>query len=314
MSLKNILVYLTHPHVEAWNFKSIHRVMLENLVPGLSVEVCQNFKEFRERLPDAEAVIVWFFKDEWVAPNLKLLATPSAGRDWVELNSGKNARVSFGSFHGSLIAESVIGAMLYFLKAFPLSVNMQSQKKWARVKISRKLESLYKNRITILGFGNIGNVIAERLKPFGCIITGIRRSAITKPKYFSDSDQVLAFEKWEMVFKETDHLICALPGGEHTDNILKLEHFKALPRNCYFYNVGRGNIYKEDELISVLRKEEIAGAYLDVFKEEPLSENSKLWEMKNILIQPHLSSASPQYLKLFVEELAGRINSGKWFK
>ena len=71
--------------------------------------------------------------------------------------------------------------------------------------------------------------------------------------------------------------------------------------------MGRGNVYKETDLIEALRNGNIAGAYLDVFGEEPLPETSKLWEMENVLIQPHLSAVSPQYLELFVEELAASM-------
>ena len=155
MSIKNILVYLTHPHVEAWNFRPEHQALLESRVPGLKVEVCLNSKDFKDRLPQFEGAIVWFFKEQWLksALELKLIATPAAGKDWIEVEAGEGLQVSFGGFHGGLIAESVIGSMLYFLKAFPLSVAMQKQKKWARVKISEKLQSLYKSRVTILGFG-----------------------------------------------------------------------------------------------------------------------------------------------------------------
>ena len=82
-----------------------------------------------------------------------------------------------------------------------------------------------------------------------------------------------------------------------------------LPKSCYFYNLGRGNICQESDLVEALESEEIAGAYLDVFEEEPLPESSSLWKAGNVLIQPHLSAASPQYLQLFVEELAKRINA-----
>jgi len=307
VTLKNILVYLTHPHVEAWNFKPEHKALLESRVPGLKVEVCLNSRDFRDRLPQAEAVIVWVFKQSWLgsAPQLKLLATPAAGKEWVqlELPARGGVKLFFGGFHGKLMAESVIGAMLYFLRAFPLSAKMQQQKKWARVKISEKLRSLYNSRVTILGLGRIGNAIAERLKPFGCTITGIRRNLFPVPGCFSTADRIRSFANWQQIFPQTDHLICALPGGEETDGILKPEHFAALPKSCYFYNVGRGNIYQQSDLVSALATGEIAGAYLDVFGEEPLPETSKLWEMENVLIQPHLSAVSPQYLELFIEEL-----------
>jgi D-2-hydroxyacid dehydrogenase (NADP+) len=62
-------------------------------------------------------------------------------------------------------------------------------------------------------------------------------------------------------------------------------------------------------LVALLQGGKIAGAYLDVFATEPLSENSLLWQLDNVLITPHTSAVSPQYLELFVKELAGRIKN-----
>ena len=62
--------------------------------------------------------------------------------------------------------------------------------------------------------------------------------------------------------------------------------------------------------MEALRERRLAGAYLDVFATEPLPETSPLWEMENVLIQPHLSAAAPQYLDLFVHELIVKLKEG----
>jgi phosphoglycerate dehydrogenase-like enzyme len=313
MKYNKILVYLTHPHVDVWNFKPEHKALLQSRLPGTEVQVCANSKEFKDKLPEADAVIVWVFKEEWLenAPKLKLIATPAAGNDWISWQPPAKLKLSFGGFHGPMMAESVIGAMLHFLKAFPLSMKMQGKKKWARIKISKKQQSLYKARVTILGFGKIGISLGRLLKPFGCKITGIKRTAMAAPDYFDEEDEILTRDKWESALPEADHLICALPGAPETYEILQSTHFKSMPKSSFFYNVGRGNIYKETDLIEALQGGEISGAYLDVFGKEPLSEFSRLWGLGNVLIQPHTSAASPQYLELYVEELAKRINMGE---
>ncbi len=312
---KNILVYMTHPHVQAWNFLPVHKEILEKKVSGLRVTICSNSKEFLDRLPDSQMVIVWFFKNEWLekAPNLKCIATPAAGNDWINLEASEASKVvvSYGSFHGPIMAESVVGAIFYFLKAFNFSKKMQLQKKWARMKVSGKLGSLKGSRITILGFGKIGQSIGKFLKPFGCTITGIKRTPSEPPDYFAGSDCIVTSDKISEVFPVTDHLIIALPGGAETEGLITRGYLENLPPSCYLYNVGRGNVYNERDLADMLENGKLAGAYLDVFAVEPLPEESRLWEMENVLIQPHLSAASPQYLQLFVEELAEKINSGK---
>ena len=309
---KNVLVYLTHPHVQAWNFLPIHRKLLEDSVPGLNVSICLNLKEFLDRLPEAEIVIVWFFKNDWLekAVNLELIVTPAAGRDWVNLETSK-IKVSYGRFHGPMIAESILGAVFYFLKAFHFSKKMQLQKKWARTKISERLGSLKGSRVTILGFGNIGQCVGKFLKPYGCVITGIKRTLVKGPDYFEDGDRVLTVDKISEVLATTNHLVLVLPGGVETQGLLTYELLSKLPANSYVYNVGRGNVYEEQDLVAILQEDKIAGAYLDVFDAEPLSEKSLLWQLDNVLIQPHISAASPQYLELFVEELAEEINNLK---
>ena len=305
---KNVLVYLTHPHVQAWNFSPIHRKLLEDSVPGLNVSICLNLKEFLDRLPEAEIVIVWFFKNDWLekAVNLELIVTPAAGRDWVNLETSK-IKVSYGRFHGPMIAESILGAVFYFLKAFHFSKKMQLQKKWARTKISERLGSLKGSRVTILGFGNIGQCVGKFLKPYGCVITGIKRTLVKGPDYFEDGDRVLTVDKISEVLETTDHLVLVLPGGVETQGLLTYELLSKLPANSYVYNVGRGNVYEEQDLVAILQEDKIAGAYLDVFDAEPLSEKSLLWQLDNVLIQPHISAASPHYMQLFVEELAKKI-------
>ena len=312
MNIKKILVYLTHPHVQAWNFLPIHRKLLEDSVPGLNVSICLNLKEFLDRLPEAEIVIVWFFKNDWLekAINLERIVTPAAGRDWVNLETSK-IKVSYGRFHGPMIAESILGAVFYFLKAFHFSKKMQLQKKWARTKISERLGSLKGSRVTILGFGNIGQCVGKFLKSYGCVITGIKRTLVKGPDYFEDGDRVLTVDKISEVLATTDHLVLVLPGGVETQGLLTYELLSKLPANSYVYNVGRGNVYEEQDLVAILQEDKIAGAYLDVFDAEPLSEKSLLWQLDNVLIQPHISAASPQYLELFVEELAEEINNLK---
>jgi len=309
---KNVLVYLTHPHVQAWNFLPIHRKLLEDSVPGLNVSICLNLKEFLDRLPEAEIVIVWFFKNDWLekAVNLELIVTPAAGRDWVNVETSK-IKVFYGRFHGPMIAESILGAVFYFLKAFHFSKKMQLQKKWARTKISERLGSLKGSRVTILGFGNIGQCVGKFLKPYGCVITGIKRTLVKGPDYFEDGDRVLTVDKISEVLETTDHLVLVLPGGVETQGLLTYELLSKLPANSYVYNVGRGNVYEEQDLVAILQEDKIAGAYLDVFDAEPLSEKSLLWQLDNVLIQPHISAASPQYLELFIEELAEKINNAK---
>ena len=308
--INNLLVYLRHQHVISWNFTSSHQKIIQSAFPKMDISVCQNSKEFMDRLDQADAALVWRFKEEWLekAPKLRLVATPAVGTDWVQLPKNLSGpKVWFASMHAAMMAECVVGAMFYFCKAFQFSKDMQKRKKWARLKVSAKLKSLRHARVTILGFGRIGKEVGRMLKPFACQITGVKRTPCEQPGYFTSGDRIVTVDRIEEVLPVTDHLVMALPGGHATDGMFKREYFRALPEHCHIYNVGRGNLYKESDLAEALKNGEIAGAYLDVFATEPLPETSPLWEMENVLIQPHTSAAGPEYLDLYVEEFISRL-------
>jgi phosphoglycerate dehydrogenase-like enzyme len=76
------------------------------------------------------------------------------------------------------------------------------------------------------------------------------------------------------------------------------------PGAC-LYNLGRGNCCREEDLVIALRNGPLAGAGLDVFAEEPLPPASPLWKLPNVLITPHSSAISREYIDLFIQEWIG---------
>ena len=90
--------------------------------------------------------------------------------------------------------------------------------------------------------------------------------------------------------------------------------FKAMKATAFIINVARGAIIQEDAMVNALKKGWIAGAGLDVFEQEPLAQDSPLWEMENVLITPHIAGMSPhqadRVIALFAENLR-RYQSGR---
>ena len=92
-----------------------------------------------------------------------------------------------------------------------------------------------------------------------------------------------------------------LPGGSETDNVFTPRHFSAMKPGAYLYNLGRGNCYQEEDLLRALETGPLAGAAPDVFAREPLPPASPLWRKGNVLITPHSSAISREYIDLFIE-------------
>ena len=104
-----------------------------------------------------------------------------------------------------------------------------------------------------------------------------------------------------------DFVVVALPLTDETQHIIDAAAFEAMRKTAYLVNVGRGALIDEDALVEALKAGKIAGAALDVFEEEPLPEDSPLWDLENVIISPHVSGLSRHLqddtLTLFVENV-----------
>lgn len=283
MTNNHYLVRLDWPE-KSFRSSSADIEYLRSLLPkGASVEHVRTERAFLKALPKATHAIVWNFKPEWFekAPNLKLLATPAAGKELIPTEGPEGVKIHFGGFHGDIIAESVVGFMLAWARGFFL----KSEKIWPRVDFSDKCYSLARTKAVILGYGKIGKAIGEKLEGLGVGVAGFSR------KNIADLPRAL---------KAADWLILALPGTTGTDNIVNAALLKKLPRRAVIVNIGRGNAIDEDALFEALEKKRIAGAYLDVRKVEPAQAAPKL---DNLILMPHSSAFYPSYVKDCFKEL-----------
>ncbi len=271
--------------------------------PGHTVETARTESAFLARLSRAEAVVCWRFERAWYerAPRLKMIFTPAAGNDWVARDPAGTTTVYHGSFHGAVMAETLLGMILYFNRRFETVVSNQRAHRWERNYLSgaRRLRGQH---ILIIGYGAIGRWCARLLRAMGCTITGMKRSDRDE-RLDCDAHNIIDIDLLGAVLPGADHVVLALPGGPETDGLITREHFDLMNSSAYLYNLGRGNCYAEAELIQALRQRSIAGAGLDVFAREPLDRNSALWDMPNVLILPHASAISAEYMPLFFEQL-----------
>ncbi len=299
-----INVFLTNVVSNALKFSDIHKKILEENLPEVEVTVCNNVTSFKENLGNTDIALVWYFSSNWFkkAPNLKWIAIPAAGTDYMDINVPENIKFTNSSFHGEIIAETVLGVMLGFSrKLFWISTH-QDEFHWPKKQYDNMVTTLKGTHLVILGYGHIGTHIAKVAKPFGVKITGVKRTLIDKPDFFEKSDKIITVDDLDSILPEVDHLVIVLPRNKSTDNIINAKRLSLLPETAYLYNVGRGNAVDEEALINALNQNELNGAYLDVFQNEPLDKNSPLRKCPNILMTPHSSAIAPNMLNLFLEE------------
>ena len=187
------------------------------------------------------------------------------------------------SGYGVTIAEHVVMVTLMLLRRMPEYEAVVRQHSWSR---QLPIRSIRDNEFTILGTGNIGTNVAQRLRGMGAAkITGLSRSGHPS----ADFDRVLPIPRLDEVLPETKILVMALPSTPETENILSRERIALLPPEAYVINVGRGTALDQDALTEALNSRRLAGAALDVMVPEPLPPDHPLWNARNLILTPHVS-------------------------
>ncbi len=289
-----------------------HRQTLERALPDNRFIYCESREQFLEALPQAEAASSWRFKPEWFerASRLRLLVSPAAGRESFPAEAPAGVRMEFSSFHGKIMAETVLGMMLSHARRLLQAARLQAELPWPRRELEPGQRLFRGSRVTVLGFGHIGVQVGRLAKALGAGISGLRRHPGSEPDYFRAGDRLLPAERLDEFLPGTDHLVVCLPATAETSGILDARRLELLPEEAGIYNVGRGSALDEQALAELLRRRPLCEAYLDVFREEPLPADSPLRPLPNCLILPHLSANAPEYMDLFVEELIELLRRG----
>lgn len=216
--------------------------------------------------------------------NLKYIQLTSAGYDRVPLEYIKEKGIRIYNARGVYsipMAEFVLGGILQLYKNSKFFGKNQENHEWKKC---REIRELYGRNICILGCGSVGTECAKRFSAFGCHVFGVDICAVSR-EYF---DEIVSLEMMDDVLAKSDIVVSALPLTDDTRNMINKNKFDRMKNDSIFVNISRGDIVNTGDLITAL-KNNISGAVLDVFEEEPLGEEHPLWKMDNVIITPHNS-------------------------
>ena len=306
MKIQSIAVFQNH-EIPCFCARDCHIARLQAAYPTARVTWCQNQSAFMKALPETQIALTWEFRQEWFAhaPLLRRLATPAAGRDFFAITPPPPVKMLYGSFHGPLMAETVLGLMLAFNRGVLEAYRRQlAGELWPRAALT-DVRLLRGSHAVIVGFGHIGTAIARQLKAFGVRVTGVRRTPPKRrPPWFGKNDEQVVLGRLDEVLPEADHLILVLPSNTGTDRLINAARLARLPRHAVVYNVGRGNCLDEAALAKALKSGALRGACLDVFAQEPLTKASPLAEnLPGLIRLPHSSAFSEVYMDRFLDEV-----------
>lgn len=216
--------------------------------------------------------------------SLKFIQLTSAGFDRVPMDYIKQNGIEIYNARGVYsipMAEFALAGVLCLYKKHSFFHENQKQHIWEK---HRALLELFQKNVLIVGAGNVGFECAKRFSAMGCKVYGADVCP-KKSEYFVD---VLPMTELNALLNNADVVILTLPLTEETKGFFCNEKFSIMKQGAILVNISRGAVVNTEDLVVALN-EKLGGAVLDVFENEPLNENSLLWDMKNVIITPHNS-------------------------
>jgi phosphoglycerate dehydrogenase-like enzyme len=245
------------------------------------------------------------------AASLKWLMVASAGLEKMPLQEIGERGIfltNVRGIHKTPMAESVMAHILSLKRALPW---VYKQNSWSRKSGSSELRGL---TAIIIGPGAIGGEIGRLLQAFGVHTIGCNRSGNAS----SYMNEMISYDRLMEKLPLADLVISVLPSTKETISLLSYEHFVQMKKSAIFMNFGRGDVIKEEELIRAMTEKQIEYAVLDVYETEPLSDIHPFWSMDNVIVSPHVSSHSSEYvpraLEIFKHNLTEWINETSDFQ
>ncbi|MEM7207524.1 MAG: D-2-hydroxyacid dehydrogenase [Pseudomonadota bacterium] len=258
-------------------------------IPG---EVCfaPDQESLERHLPGADVLLGWNFRGKqlqqaWPHANqLKWIHWCGAGVDAVlfpELASSDVVLTNARGVFDRAMAEYVLGYMLFEVKKFRGTITAQSESRWQYTMSNRLLGQ----RAAVFGVGSIGREVARLLAAVGVEVIGVGRTERTDEQFGTVRSNADALQ----IAGEVDWIVGVLPSTSESDDFFTADFFAAMQAHARFINIGRGRAQDEGALVHALKSESIAGAMIDVFREEPLPQSSELWNAPNLFLSPHIS-------------------------
>lgn len=266
-----------------------HRDLLESKVANGIFTYCAASDVTDEQLAQSEIIIGNLPPERMKkATSLQFLQLNSAGADNFTkagvLPEGVKLTNATGGY-GLAISEHMLASLLMLMKKLDRYYENKQHCLWQD---EGSVRSVYGSTVVILGFGDIGQEFAKRVKALGSYVIGVRRHKGTKPEFV---DEVVTTEELDDVLPRADVLAMSLPNTPQTYHILNAERFAKMKKGSYLLNVGRGTSVDQDALLAALQDGTLAGAAVDVTDPEPLPSDHPLWKAENLILTPHCSGA-----------------------
>lgn len=217
--------------------------------------------------------------------SLRFIQLTSAGFDKIPVDYVREHGIEIHNARGVYSIPMAEFAVCGVLQLYKQSRFFQENQKAHRWEKRRGLIELFGKTVLIVGCGSVGTECSKRFKAFGCRVIGVNRT-VRDDAWF---DRIVPMDCLDDALTDADVVILSLSLTEHTRYLLDADRLSRLKPGAVLVNISRGALVDTDALQNALPN--LGGAVLDVFDEEPLPEDSPLWDKENVIVSPHNSFA-----------------------
>ena len=308
-----MLEFIRDPEA-VWNLPRRLVEDLEREFPAVRFLAPRDRTDADQSLPEADIVLGWAVRPGNFAraKRLRWIQVTAAGVGpmlFPELIESPVVLTNGRGLHGAAMAEHAVGVMFAFVRKLHLARDAQRERRW----IQRELWSeppafgeLAGSTLGLIGFGSVGSAIAARARALGLTVIAVRRHPASDP---APAHEQWGVERMPELLERADWLVLAAPHTPETGGLIGRPELARMKPGAVLINLGRGALVDQAALLEALEHGRLAGAALDVFEHEPLDTESRLWNLPQVIVTPHISGLGPRYWERSVELFARNLRA-----
>jgi len=230
------------------------------------------------------------------AKNLKVIGRAGVGLDNIDLHKAKELNIEVLNTPEApaiTVAEFALGLMFSLTRHISEADRTMHIGEWNKSQFLGY--TLNGKKLGLIGFGNIAKALARRALALGMIV-GVYSRFSKGPQAIEEAKQIgcIVYSSLDELLTEVQIVSLHLPATPKTENILDAGKFKLINENSIIINTARGKLIDDNALLEALKNGKIAGAALDVYREEPLKNEEFINYKGNLILTPHIASQSKE--------------------
>jgi len=241
------------------------------------------------------------------ATKLKMIQRTGVGLDSLDFDAVKIKNIPVyvnPGINARSVAEHSIMLLLSVLRNITNVDSIIKSGTWKKHELGIQNNELFGKTVGLIGLGNIGTHVAQMLKPFGVKIIYNKRTRLREE---TENNLGITYSSFDDLLKQSDIISLHCPLSNGTERLIDWEQLSLMKKGAIIINTSRGKLINEQALIEHLKSQKLKGAGLDVYEHEPLSSESELLKLSNVILTPHISGITKESFESMMNEAFANI-------